>query len=71
MLAHNYQDLENVPLIFKQCIHSVNIFDIDSVITYNFPIPSVANTLKKIHLSTTLLNEFIFTYYDDTYYYFS
>ena len=28
-------------------------------------IPSVANMLKKIHLSTTIFNEIISTYYED------
>ena len=39
--------------------------------TYNTLIPSVANTMKKIHLSTILLNEFTLIYYDDTYYCFA
>ena len=33
--------------------------------TYNTLIPSVANTMKKIHLSTILLNEFTSTYYEN------
>ena len=33
--------------------------------TLNREIPSVPNTLKKIHLSTTIFNESTSTYYDD------
>ena len=33
--------------------------------TCNRAIPSVDNTLKKIHLSKTIFNEFTSTYYDD------
>ena len=32
--------------------------------TCNRAIPSVDNTLKKIHLSTTIFNEYTSTYYD-------
>ena len=71
ILAHNYQSLEKVPIKFKQCIHDVNIFDSDYVMTYNSAIPSVANTLKKIHLSKIIFNEFTSTYYDNIDYCFS
>ena len=35
----------------------------DSVMTLNTNIPSVANTINKIHLSSTIFNEFNSTYY--------
>ena len=55
---------------FKQRKHAVNIFDIYYIMIYNDAItsvantiPSVANTLNKIHFSTIGLNEFTSTYY--------
>ena len=60
-----YQSLNNVPLIFKQHIHAVYIFENDSVIIYNTENISVANNLKKIYLIATILNAFTSTYYDD------
>ena len=33
--------------------------------TYNMEITSVANTLKKIHLSKTIFNEFTSAYHDN------
>ena len=58
MLEYDYQALENSPFISKQLIHAVNIFETDYVMTCIDTIPSVENTLKKKHLSTTVLNEF-------------
>ena len=49
----------------KQRIHTIDIFDNDSIMIRSTAINSVANTLKKIHLSETLLNLFTSTYYDD------
>ena len=34
--------------------------------SFNTVIPYVANTLKNIYLSTTILNDLTTTYYDDT-----
>ena len=65
MLDRDSQDLNNVLLRVKQQMHDIDMFDIDSTITCNYAIPSVANTLNKIYLSTTLLNEFTSTYYND------
>ena len=42
-----------------------NVFNNDSVISYNTKIPYIENTLKSIYLSATLLNEFNSIYYDD------
>ena len=71
MLAHYYQSLKNFPLRVKQHIHSVEMFVSDYVMTWNYAIPSVENTKKKIYPSTTLLNQFTSTYYDDKDDYFS
>ena len=49
----------------KQRINDVNMLNSDPIITYNAKITSVANTLKKIHLSTIILNELTSTCYDD------
>ena len=43
------------------------MFDSDSVINRNFEITTVGNTLKKIHISTTLLNESTSISYDNIY----
>ena len=42
--------------------------DSDSITTCNTAIPSVANTIKKIYLSSTIFNEYTSTYYDNKYY---
>ena len=41
------------------------MFDSDYVMTSNYSITYVANTIKKIYLGTTILNEFAYTYYDN------
>ena len=51
----------------KKRIPAVNIFNSDPIITYNALINSVANTMKKIHLSTVFLKKFTSTCYDDKY----
>ena len=56
--------LNNMPLKVKKRIHTSKRFDRDSVIRYSAAITYVANTLKKIYLGETLLNEFTSTYYD-------
>ena len=60
VLAQDSQSLNNVPLIFKERIHYVNMFDSDSAKTCNGAIPEIETNLKKICLSTTLLNEFTY-----------
>ena len=67
MLSNDYQSLDNLPIIVKQRIHAVNMYDSYYVMTYNTEIPYVANTLKKIHISITIFNEFASTYYDNKY----
>ena len=39
----------------------------DSLITFNTEITSIANTMNKIHLSSTVYNKFTSTYYDNKY----
>ena len=53
-----------MPFRIKQRIHTIYIFDSDSVMTWNSAITSVTNTLKKTHLSTTVFNEFTSKYYN-------
>ena len=68
VLDHYFQALNNVPLRVKKYIHDIDMFDSDYVITSNDENPSVANNLKKIYLSTTILNEFTFKDdYDNNY----
>ena len=50
--------------MFKQCIHAVDIYENNSIMTFNRVTPTVANTLKKIHLSSLILNEFNSTLYE-------
>ena len=59
------QDLNNIHLRVKQRTNIVTMFNNDSVMNCNTKIPSVANILKNVYLSGTLLNEFTSTYYDD------
>ena len=56
---------EERPNRSKQRIHSVDMNTNYYVMTCNTEIPSIDNTTKKINLSTTILNEFTSTYYDD------
>ena len=65
ILDHDYQALKNVSLRIKKCIHGIVMFGSESVMTCNYAITSVANTLNKIYLITNILNEFTSTYYDD------
>ena len=51
MLAQDSQSLENYSIRVKQYMHTVNMYVSDFVMTFNTEITSVANTLKKIHLS--------------------
>ena len=65
MLDKYSQALKNSPLRVKQCIHDVDIFDNDYIMSCNTAIPSVANNLNNIYLSATILNESTSTYYND------
>ena len=65
MLTNGSKDLEKITTRIKQLIHAVAMNVKDLSITCNVSIHSVANNLKKSHLSTILLNEFTSTYYDD------
>ena len=58
MLYQDYQFLKNMPLVVKQLIHSVNMFDSDDIMICSTAIPYVANTLKTIYLNGNILNEF-------------
>ena len=62
MLDQKYQDLKNVLLIIKQCIPNIDMLDSDPITNFNAAVPSVENILKKIYLSTTILNKFTSTY---------
>ena len=65
MLDQDDQALNNTPLGVKQKKHAVNMLGNYSVMIYSNEITSVENTLKKISLSETILNEFTSTYCDD------
>ena len=65
MLDQYSQTSKTVPLRVKQRIHAVNIFDTDSVMRFSITITSVANILKNIYISVTVLNEFTSKYDDD------
>ena len=54
-----------MPLIVKQLINAIAMFEIDYVMNWNNAITSVANNPNKRDLSKNLLNEFTSTYYDD------
>ena len=41
------------------------MFGYDYIMIYSTIFTSIGNTLKKIHLSKNILNEFTSTYYDD------
>ena len=49
----------------KKIFHAVDFHENDYVMTCNIAIPSVANTLNKIHLSTIIFNESTSTYDDN------
>ena len=57
--------MNNIPIRAKKCIHSVDIHENDSVMTYNRNAPYFSNTLKKFYHSTTIFNESTSIYYDD------
>ena len=57
--------LENVPLRFEKCIHAINMFNSDSIISYSTSIPSFENTVKKIYPGGNILDEFTSIYYED------
>ena len=63
MISHNYQSLNNIPLISKQHIYYIESFDSDSVITYNAAITYIAKNTNKIYPSTNVLNQFTSIYY--------
>ena len=44
--------LDNVPLKFKQQIHTIDKYGTDSSITCNIYIPSATNTLNNVHLKS-------------------
>ena len=64
ILEQASKDLNNVPLIFKNCIPAINMFDSYSKIGCSNQIYSVKNTLKKIYLGGYLLGEFKSEYYN-------
>ena len=51
--------------MLKYRIHAVSASEIGSVMACNREICYVTNTLKKIHLSRNIFNEFTSTYYDN------
>ena len=59
------QALNNVPLRVKNCIHDINMFDIDYIMSFGTSITSVANTLKKIYLVGAILDKSTSEYYND------
>ena len=65
MISHRYQSLKNIRTKVKQHIHAVDMHENYSVMTCNTSIPSVANTLNKIHISTIIFNVFNSTYYNN------
>ena len=58
-------DLKNVPLIFQNHIHAINMNDSNSIMSCSTPIYSVANTLKDISLGGPLWDGFISEYYNE------
>ena len=64
MILQYYQALKNIRTRVKQRIHAVYMYENDFLMTCNSEIISVGNTLNKIYLIITILNEFISTYYD-------
>ena len=54
-----------MPLVVKQHIHAVNMFDNDSIMIYSTSIASFPNTLNNNHISAAVLNEPTYTYYYD------
>ena len=62
--------LKNFPTRFKQRIYSVYMLANNFVMTSSTEIIYIANTMKKIHISTTLFIEFNSTHYDDNNYVF-
>ena len=51
------RSLMNVPLTVKNIIHSINIYDSDSLMICSTPIPSIVNNLDSIHPSGTFKDE--------------
>ena len=58
-------DMKNVPLIFQNHIHAINMNDSNSIMSCSTPIYSVANTLKDISLGGPLWDGFISEYYNE------
>ena len=56
-------DMKNVPLIFQNHIHAINMNDSNSIMSCSTPIYSVANTLRKIYLRRPLWDEFTYECY--------
>ena len=68
MLDWYYKSLKSMPTRVKWYTHAVNIIDSDYMIILNTAITSLENTLKKIYLSATLMNELTSTYENDNNY---
>ena len=49
----------------KKSIHSINVYDIYYIMSFNTPIPSVANNLKNIYLDGPLWDEIASEYSND------
>ena len=58
-------EINNLQIRVKQNINAVDIHENYSLMTCNREIPSIANTLKKVHLSSIIFNEFTSIFYDD------
>ena len=54
------QALNNVLMKVQNCIHAINVYDIDSIMRFSTPISSDANILKKIYIGGTLWGEFTY-----------